>query len=130
MKVTASTTKVGADGKKVKDQSVDAEVNIPETLAELVSEFGESVVVSAAVDAIIISAQAQMRRLMLPTRNKEGKETRAAQSAEHIQAHMSQWKPDAKSVTRQSTFEKVSTGISKLTPEERKALLEKLQAAV
>lgn len=127
MKVTASTTKAGADGKKVKDQSVEVDVNIPDTLAGLVEQFGEAVVASAAIDAIVISAQAQMRRLMVPAMSKDGKVTREAQSAEQIQAHMDTWRPDAKSVTRQSAFEKASGSISKLTPEERTALLKKLQ---
>ena len=129
MKVTASTTKAGPDGKKVKDQSVEVEVNIPEALADLVSAFGEEVVAGAAIDAIVISAQAQMRRLMVPSLSKDGKVIREAQSAEQIQAHMDSWKPDAKSVVRQSAFEKASNSISKLSPEERAALLAKLQAA-
>lgn len=129
MKVSASTTKV-EDGKKVKDQTVSCEVNIPEDLAGLVDTFGESVVAAAAVDAFVISAQANMRRLLTPGLNKEGKVIREAKTQEEIQAVMDNWKPDAKSVNRQSAFEKASTSISKLSAEERAALLAKLQASV
>ena len=127
MKVTASTTK-SENGKKVKDQSVSCDVNIPEDLQQLIDTFGETVVAAAAVDSIVISAQAQMRRYMTPAVNKAGQVTRAAQSASEIQTHMATWKPDAKSVTRQSAFEKASSTLDKLSPDERKALLEKLKA--
>ena len=127
MKVSASTTKV-VDGKKVKDATITCDVNIPSDLKGQVDTFGETVVAAAAEDSFVISAQAQMRRMMAPVVNKAGQVTRAAQSAEQIQAHMNTWKPDVKSVVRQSAFEKATSTLDKLTADERKALLAKLRA--
>ena len=49
-------------------------------------------------------------------------------TAAQIQAAVTAWQPDVRNVVRQSAFEKASSSLDKLTPEERKALLAKLQA--
>ena len=132
MKVSAQTrgspavaAYTGKDGKPVAAQPavpprgpVVVEINIPDGTEALTKAFGAEVVGSAAKGAIIISAQAFMRRLL----DKGG--TQAT-----IQGEMSKWRPDVRSVTRQTAFEKVSSNISKLTPEERKKLLADLQKA-
>lgn len=128
MQVQASTTKTNGDGKKVKDRSVTVEINIPETLAELTSEFGENVIAAAAIDSLVISAQAKMRSLMSPVTNKKGEVTREAFSDEAIAVSMQAWRPDVKQVVRQTAFEKASGALDKLSLDERKALLERLRA--
>ena len=114
----AKTGEVKQVTKKVTKLEVSCEVNIPSDHAGLVAAFGEELVAKAAEDAIIISAQAQMRRML-----------DAGKSQAEIQTHMNTWKPDTKSVTRQSAFEKAASSIGKLSAEERAALLAKLQAA-
>ena len=109
MKISAKT--------KEKPDPVTVEYNIPEKLPELVTNFGEEVVAKAAQGAIIISLQAFMRRHI---------EKNTALS--EIQKEVSGWRPDVRSVTRQTAFEKATSSLDKLTPEERKALLMKLQA--
>lgn len=107
---------------------VAVECNIPGSLADKVKLFGEDVVNASAEDSLIITVQALMRRLMEPTKSKDGKVTREAQTPTQIQAAVAAWKPDVRSVVRQSAFEKASSSLDKLSPEERKALLAKLQA--
>jgi len=38
------------------------------------------------------------------------------------------WKPDVRSIVKQSAFEKAASSLDKLSPEERKQLLAKLRA--
>ncbi len=120
MKVSAKT---GKDGKPI-----TVEVNIPATLAEKVKSYGEEVVNAAAEDSLVITVQALMRRLMAGKKDKEGKVVTPGKNQAEIQAAVNAWKPDVRSVVRQSAFEKATSSIDKLTPEERKALLAKLQA--
>lgn len=109
MKVSAKT--------KNHPQPVTVEVNIPEKLADLTKHFGEEVVTSQARGAIVISAQATIRRLM-----------EKGEKHEEIAKKMATWKPDLR-VPGKSTFEKTVSAIDKLSPEDRKALLAKLQSA-
>ena len=127
MKVSASTTKV-VDGKKVKDKTYNFNVDIPATLKAKVTKFGEDVVDASAEDSLVIAAQALARRLMVPTLSKDGKVTRAAKTEVEIQAVLNTWNPDVKSVVRQTAFEKASSALDRLTPEDRKKLLATLQA--
>lgn len=92
--------------------------DIPEDLAGLQKRFGDAVVAAHAHGSIVISLQALMRRHI-------GSEKGI--SAADLQKAVDAWKPDARSAgPKQSAFEKVSTNIDKLSPEERKALLAKL----
>ena len=109
MKISAKT--------KEKPDPVTVEYDIPNTLPALTNSFGEEVVAKAAQGAIVISLQAFMRRMI-------DKDTPHAA----IQKEVSSWKPDVRSVTRQSAFEKATSSLDKLTPEERAALLHKLQS--
>ena len=110
MKISAKT--------KDKPQPVTVEYNIPEKLADLAKAFGDDIVATAARGAIVISLQAFIRRHI-------DKGTNPAD----IQKEVAAWKPDVRTVTKQSAFEKAAGALEKLTPEERKALLAKLQAA-
>lgn len=83
--------------------------------ADLEKAFGAEVVFNAAKSAIVISAQAFMRRHI-----EKGAD------AKKVQEELSKWKPDVRSVVKMTAFEKVTSNIGKLTPEERKALLAEL----
>lgn len=119
MEVTATKT-VEKDGKKVRDTSkaVNVNVDIPGDLAGLEEKFGAEVVAAAAIDSLVITVQALMRRLMA-----KGKSTA------EIQAEVDKWKPEVRTLVKQSAFEKASNAISKMSAEERAELLKKLQAA-
>lgn len=109
MQVSAKTTQ--------KPDPVTVEYDVPESLAGLSEAFGEDVIASASRGAIVISLQAFMRRLI----EKE-------KTQEEIQAEVDTWKPDTRSVVKQSAFEKATSSIQKLSAEERSALLARLQA--
>ena len=126
MKVSAQVKKpVGEvkdkDGKVTKPGAIAAPVEVEyaigNTLPELAKQFGDEVVANAAKGAIIIALQAFVRRHI-------EKGTAPAE----IQKEVTAWKPDVRTVNKQSAFEKASGALDKLTPEERKALLAKLQA--
>lgn len=119
MKIKA---RVGKTGKPL-----EVNCNIPATLAEKVKLFSEAVVNSAAEDSLIITVQALMRRMMQPKLDKTGKQTKAASTPAEIQAAVDAWRPDVRSVVRQSAFEKAASSISGLSPEERSKLLVQLQ---
>ena len=109
MKVSAKT--------KDKPTPVVVEVAIPDTLADLTKAYGDTVVAAAAKGAIVISLQAFIRRHI-------EKGTTPA----NIQKEAAAWRPDVRTVVKQSALEKASSSIKQLTPEERKALLAQLQA--
>lgn len=109
MKVSAKT--------KEKPTPVTIEVNIPDGTDNLVKAYGTEVVGTAAKGAIVISLQAFMRRLI-----EKGK------TPAEIQAEGSKWKPDVRTIVKQSAFEKASSSLDKLSPAERAELLKKLQA--
>ena len=110
MKVSAKT--------KAKPTPVSVEYNIPNDLTGLAKAFGEEVIATAAKGAIVISLQAFIRRHI-------EKGTAPAE----LQKEVTAWKPDVRTITKQSAFEKATSALDKLTPEERKSLLAKLQAA-
>lgn len=108
MKVQAKT--------KEKPTPIAVEFDVPEKLPDLTKKFGDDVVTAAARAQIVISLQAFMRRLI-----EKGK-TQA-----EVQAEASKWKPDVRTVVKQSAFEKATSQLDKLSADERKALLKKLQ---
>ena len=108
--------KVAAKTKK-HPTPITVEYPIPEDLDGLRKSFGDEVVKTAAKGAIIISLQAKMRGML-----EKGK------ALPEIQAECAKWKPDVRTITKQSAFEKASSSLDKLSPEERKQLLGKLQA--
>lgn len=109
MKVSAKT--------KEKPTPVEIEYDFPETLGGIQEQWGDEVTYQAAKSAIVISLQAFMRRLIEKDK-----------STAEIQAEASKWRPDVKTIIKQSAFEKATSSLDKLTPEERKILLEKLRA--
>lgn len=108
--------KVTNPGKTVGPMEV--EFAIGSSVDELTKQFGAEVVANAAKGAIIISLQAFIRRHI-----------EKGTSQADVQKEVNAWKPDVRTVSKQSAFEKASSSLDKLTPEERKALLAKLMAA-
>jgi len=89
---------------------------MPESLNDLVAKFGEQVVADAAVNNFTIALQAILRRNI-------------AETSEFLQNLADQWEPNQRTPgTKKSAIDKATTAISKLTPEERAALLEQLRA--
>lgn len=116
MKIQARKTKV-VDGKRVPQAPVAFEYDLPASLADKVKKFGEDVVNAAAEDSFVIAVQALARRLL-----EKGK------NAVEIQTAVAAWLPNVRTIVRQTAFEKASTSIKSLSPEERKQLLAQLQA--
>jgi len=110
MKVSAKT--------KAKPTPVEVEVSLPNNLAEMQKAYGDELVYNAAKGAVVISLQAFMRRHI-----EKGSDQKTIQEA------VKTWKPDTRTMVKMSAFEKVTSNIDKLSPEERKALLAKLTGA-
>ena len=94
-------------------EAVSVEFDLPTDVAGLVERFGEAAVASAAVDSITISVQALLRRHI----NK---------STEELQMLVNEFKPGTR--TRgpsKSPLEKAMEALASLSPEDRKALLQK-----
>jgi len=127
MKIVATVSEKTAAKFNMKPSKVEVDCNIPATLADKVKAYGEDVVNGAAEDALVISVQAIMRRMMLPKVDKAGKVTAPPSSAADIQAAVTAWKPDVRTgAVRQTAFERATATLDKLTPEEKKALLARL----
>jgi hypothetical protein len=89
---------------------------MPETLQALVDAYGEETVAAAAKGQFVISLQALARRHI-------------EKSDEEIQALVNGWNPNERAAaSSKSPLERASSQLTKLTPEERQALLEKLRA--
>lgn len=127
MKITATISAETAKKLNIERKPVTVEANIPESLGDKVKLFGEDVVNGAADDALVINVQALVRRMMVPKFDKAGKKTSDASSEAEIQKAVTAWKPDVRTVVRQTAFEKASSSLEKLTSDERKALLASLQ---
>lgn len=109
------------DGKDVqipafKGGETSVQFNLPATLPELVKSYSEAVVYAHAKGSIIISLQALMRRMIEAGKNQAD-----------IQKAVNEWKPDVKTVVKQSAFEKATGAIKSLSAEERAKLLKELQ---
>lgn len=109
MKVSAKT--------KAKPTPVSVDYPVPDDLEGMRKAFGDDVVKASAKGAVVISLQAFMRRLI-----EKGK------TQGEIQGEVSKWKPDTKTIIKQSAFEKATSALDKLSPQERADLLKKLQA--
>ncbi len=103
---------------KTKDKPTPVKVQypIPASLDEFRKSFGDEVTYAAAKGAVVISLQAFMRRHI------DKGTTPAA-----IQAEVAKWKPDVRTIVKQTAFEKAAGSLGKLSPEERKKLLAELQ---
>lgn len=112
---------------KLKDDPTVVAVNydLPETLDKLVEKFGEAVVASNAIDSLVISVQALVRRHMRPILNKDGSVKQKAKTPQEIQAIVSAWRPGIGSV-RRSPVEKIGDLVAQMTPEQKAELLKTL----
>jgi hypothetical protein len=103
---------------KTKELPESRKVNfdMPADLDALVAKFGADSVYQAAAGAYVISLQALARRHI-------------EKSDEEIQQLVTDWNPNERSpAVKQSAFERASSALSKLSPEEKAALLAKLSA--
>lgn len=100
--------------------SVKVNYDLPEDLDGLVSKFGKDVVASKAVDSLVIDVQALVRRQL---RAKDEKD----RTPEAIQAKVNEYVPSAGGAVRRSPQEKIEDLASKLSPEEKKALIASLR---
>lgn len=91
-------------------------------LQSAIAQFGESVLYTKARQAIIIDAQAMIRRAITP--DKDGK----ASSQAEVQALMTAWKPDNRTTTKKSASDKAKDAIGQMSEDDRKALLKQLKA--
>lgn len=97
-------------------EPVTVQFDMPEDHAGLVEKFGAEAVGNAARGAFVISLQAFGRRHI-------------EKGAEEIQSLIAGWNPNERAAAvKQSAFEKATSQISKLSPEEKAELLAKLSA--
>jgi hypothetical protein len=104
---------------KTKEQPESRKVNfdMPADLDALRAKFGDDSVYAAATGAYVISLQALARRHI-------------EKSDEEIQELVTNWNPNERApAVKQTPFERAAGALGKLTPEERQALMAKLQAA-
>jgi hypothetical protein len=113
MKISARTKKMTTP--------VVVDYDLPSGLEAKRKKYGDEIVDAAAEDTIVISIQSLMRRLI-------GKGDKPAKSQAEIQAAVSAYNPSIRTIVRQTAFEKASSSLDKLSPEERKQLLQKLHA--
>lgn len=109
----------GKDGKEIpatKGGEAKAQFNMPANLAEAAKAWGEDVVWAAAEGAVVISVQALMRRMI-----------DAGKTAAEISKAVAEYKPNVRTVVRQSAYEKATSAARSMTPEERAKLLKELQ---
>lgn len=98
-------------------ESRTVQLDVPETLQDLIAKFGEETVVDNARASIVISAQALGRRHI----EKDQAE---------LQSIFDSWNPSERSpAVKKTAFERATSAISSMSAEERQALLERLQAA-
>lgn len=98
--------------------SVTIEFDLPESLKDKVEKFGEDAVNSRAGASIVIDLQGWMRSQLRADPPKSKKK---------IQEAADEWKPGTKKRGK-STVEKATEAISKLSADERAALLAELKA--
>lgn len=109
---------------KRKDDAAPVTVSydFADDLNGLIQQVGESVVYTKAKQAIIIDAQAMIRRAITPDAKGVSK-TQA-----EIQALMNGWKPDNRTTTKKSAADKAKEAIGQMSEEDRKALLKQLKS--
>lgn len=93
---------------------LEIDYDMPKTLAELVEKFGEDNVYEAACGDFVISLQNVIRANI--------HDTAAAQAA------VNAWVPGARSRGTRDPLKSATNALSKLSEEDRKALLAQLQA--
>ena len=104
---------------KTKEHPEARKVNfdMPADLNALTEKFGAESVYAAATGAYVISLQALARRHI-------------EKSDEEIQTLVDGWNPNERSpAVKQTAFEKATSALTKLSPEEKAELLAKLRAS-
>lgn len=94
------------------EETVAAEYDFGDNLAESVALFGEEVVYSRYKSAAVIDLQSFMRGLI-----------RQEKTPEEIAAAVAEWKPGVRKATGKSKEEKVRELLQGLTAEDREAIL-------
>ncbi len=106
------SAKIGKDGPPVE---VDYPLLDAETTSPLNANFTEKVVVAHAKSSITVALQSFLRGLI-----------KAGKNAKEAQAATNEWKPGMRTPGK-SKLEKAEDYLGKLSEDERKALLKKLQ---
>lgn len=117
-KVRPSPASKDKDGKEIpatKGGEVKVNFNMPANLADAIKAYGELVVYNHAKGSIIISLQAGLRRMI-----------EAGKSPADCQKFASEYKPDVRTVVKQSAFEKAKGALGSLSAAEKAALLKEL----
>jgi len=108
----------------VNDRVVTVERDFGTDLDSLVKLVGAEVVYSRAKQSLVIDVQAKVRSAI-----KKGLfDQKAFVSDEDIQKAITEWTPGIATTVRKTAKEKAQDAISKLSPEEKKALLKELRA--
>lgn len=108
--------KVSAKLGKDKDAKSSAvEWDLPEKLSQIVQKYGEDVVTAHVRSSFVISLQSYIRGLI-----KKG------ESQANIQKAVNEWKPGVR-VPGKSAVDKAADALNKLSPEERKQVLEAMK---
>lgn len=124
---------------KLHPTPVAVDYDMPVGLDAKIAKYGKDLIDAMAEDSLVINIQSLMRRMMGSSEVKEVKDAtgkviiaakvaKPASSQAEIQKAVSAWEPNVRNVVRQTAFEKATSSLDKLTPEERKQLLAKLQA--
>ena len=98
-------------------ETATSTIKFPETVAETVSWLTEPVTMSIITRQLTLKVQSYMSTLL-----KGGK------TAEEIQAAVNAWKPGMVK-PKKSAVDRILEGFTELSPEEKKAMLEKLRAS-
>ncbi len=112
--------KAKAKQKDGTERLVTVEYDFGENLDEMLDRFSSEVVYGQALDSLVISVQAMIRR------HASGTDKAPPKSDEEIQKIVSAWRPGV-GATRKSATEKAADAIRALTPEQRAALLAELR---
>lgn len=99
------------------DEAVAVNYDFGDSLEDAVERFGEEVVYSRFKAAAVVDLQALIRRGI-----------KAKKDAKQIQADADEWKPGVKRVSRKSSEDRIKESFSKMSAEDRAALLAQLQA--
>jgi hypothetical protein len=108
--------KKNEDGSMSERLSTTFDYNLPDSVEDAVEEFGEDVVLSIINQQVKIKVQAAARIKM-----QQGK------ANDEIQKWAGTYKPGL-AAERKSNLDRIAEAMAKLTPEERKALREKIAA--
>jgi hypothetical protein len=115
-----AVTKIQAKTKE-KPTPVEAEYDFGDgTLKGLVEKFGEDVIYSRAMSALVIDVQALMRRQI------EAKDY----SLDKLRKAVAEWKPTVSNGVRRSATEKIEDTVAKMSDEQRAELLARLQKQI